>query len=167
MSRKCDFVIATRNLKLASRCIASIQESCADYLGSVVVVMRPEVQFTTAAEQGWRAGREDFVCFVNDDAFPTGKALQRMFETFELEENVGAVGPSIPCRSHKGSTPPADKPLTVEVPYLVSGCLLVRRSVLEEIDGWDTRYVLYACDLDLGFRIRDAGYRLVWVRDAC
>lgn len=163
---KCDFVIVTRNLRLAERCVASIQESCKDYLGSIIMVMRPETQFTTGADQGWRAGREDFVCFVNDDAFPTGKALRRMFEVFDYEENVGAVGPSIPCRSHQGSTPPSDKPLAVEVPFLVSGMLLTKKSILEEVGGWDTKFILYACDIDLGFRIRDAGYRLMWARDA-
>ena len=166
MQRKCDFVIVTKNLRLAERCVASIQEDCKEYLGSIVMVMRPETQYTTGADQGWRAGREEFVCFVNDDAFPTGKALRRMFETFEYEERVGATGPCIPCRTHQGSSPPADKPLVVEVPFLVSGCLLVRRSVLEEVGGWDTKYILYACDIDLSFRMVDAGYKLVWVRDA-
>jgi GT2 family glycosyltransferase len=44
-------------------------------------------------------------------------------------------------------------------PDWISGaCVLVRRSVLELIDGWDESFFLYSEDTDLCRRIRSAGY---------
>ena len=46
-------------------------------------------------------------------------------------------------------------------PEWVSGaCVAVRRSVLEELDGWDESFFLYGEDVDLCFRLRRAGYEL-------
>jgi N-acetylglucosaminyl-diphospho-decaprenol L-rhamnosyltransferase len=44
-------------------------------------------------------------------------------------------------------------------PEWVSGaCLLIRRSVLEEIGGWDERFFMYCEDVDLCARVRNGGY---------
>ena len=44
-------------------------------------------------------------------------------------------------------------------PEWVSGaCLLVRRTVLEQLRGWDEGFFLYCEDIDLCRRLRDSGY---------
>lgn len=49
----------------------------------------------------------------------------------------------------------------VAYPEWVSGaCMLVRRSAIEAIRGFDERYFLYAEDMDLCARARAAGYRV-------
>lgn len=48
-------------------------------------------------------------------------------------------------------------------PEWVSGaCLLVRRSVLDEIDGWDDGFFLYGEDIDLCWRLRERGHGLLF-----
>jgi GT2 family glycosyltransferase len=48
-------------------------------------------------------------------------------------------------------------------PEWVSGaCVLVRRSALVEIDGWDDRFFLYREDVDLCRRLRDAGWTILF-----
>ena len=44
--------------------------------------------------------------------------------------------------------------------------MLVRRSVLEQLGGWDERFFLYGEDVDLSRRIRDAGWELLYVPEA-
>jgi N-acetylglucosaminyl-diphospho-decaprenol L-rhamnosyltransferase len=54
-----------------------------------------------------------------------------------------------------------------ESPDWASGaCLLVRRTVLEEVGGWDERFFMYCEDKDLCKRIRDAGHDIRYTPDA-
>lgn len=49
----------------------------------------------------------------------------------------------------------------------VSGCaLMLRRSAFEELGGFDPGYWMYVEDVDLGYRLRRAGWRLRYVPDA-
>ncbi len=44
--------------------------------------------------------------------------------------------------------------------YLTGCCMLIRREVLEKVNGFDNRYFLYLEDVDLSIRIQEAGYSL-------
>lgn len=46
--------------------------------------------------------------------------------------------------------------------WLSGACFLVRRSVFEELGGFDDGYFMYFEDVDLGYRIGQAGYRNVF-----
>lgn len=45
---------------------------------------------------------------------------------------------------------------------VTAACLLMRRDVFDEIDGFDERYAVAFNDVDLCLRIREAGYRIVY-----
>jgi N-acetylglucosaminyl-diphospho-decaprenol L-rhamnosyltransferase len=46
------------------------------------------------------------------------------------------------------------------VEWLSGACLLVRRTALEQIDGWDAGFFFYSEDVDLCRRLWDAGYEV-------
>jgi GT2 family glycosyltransferase len=56
--------------------------------------------------------------------------------------------------------------VTQDVDWLVGACLLVRRSVLNLIGGFDERFFMYSEELDLCRRAREAGWRIAYVGDA-
>jgi N-acetylglucosaminyl-diphospho-decaprenol L-rhamnosyltransferase len=59
---------------------------------------------------------------------------------------------------------PTDEP--VEVDTMLGAFLLMRRTMLEQIDGWDAGYKLYVEDIDLSYRAMKAGWERWWVPDA-
>jgi N-acetylglucosaminyl-diphospho-decaprenol L-rhamnosyltransferase len=46
--------------------------------------------------------------------------------------------------------------------WLSGACLMVRRSLFAELNGFDEKYFMYFEDVDLGYRISRAGYRNVY-----
>ena len=50
----------------------------------------------------------------------------------------------------------------VGVDWAVAACLVVRRSAFESIAGFNERYFLYFEDVDLGVRLRAAGYQVLY-----
>lgn len=53
-----------------------------------------------------------------------------------------------------------------DLPMLSGACILTRRSVIDQVGGFDPGYFLYYEDTDWCRRVRLAGYRLVHVPDA-
>ena len=52
------------------------------------------------------------------------------------------------------------------VQKLYGGCLMVRTSVLDKVGWFDERFFMYAEDVDLSRRIREAGWKLYYLSDA-
>lgn len=46
-----------------------------------------------------------------------------------------------------------------DVPWAIGACLLLRRTAFEAVGGFDERQWMYGEDLDLGWRLRQAGWR--------
>lgn len=47
-----------------------------------------------------------------------------------------------------------------DVPWVVGGCMIIRRSAFEAVRGFDPRYFLYFEDVDLCVRLRLAGWKV-------
>lgn len=50
-----------------------------------------------------------------------------------------------------------------DIPACGGSFLMVRRQVLDQIGGWDEEFFLYGEDLDLCYRIREAGWKIMYV----
>jgi GT2 family glycosyltransferase len=67
-------------------------------------------------------------------------------------------------RSHYLLDAPSDRPLQVDT--MLGAFLLMRRTMLDEIGGWDDGYQLYVEDIDLNYRAMKAGWERWWVPSA-
>jgi GT2 family glycosyltransferase len=67
-------------------------------------------------------------------------------------------------RRHYLLDAPVDRPLQVDT--MLGAFLLMRRTMLEELGGWDEGYQLYVDDIDLNYRAMKAGWERWWVPSA-
>jgi glycosyltransferase involved in cell wall biosynthesis len=116
---------------------------------------------------GWRKARGDIIAFMDDDAYPERRDwLKEGLRPFS-DPSVAAVTGQVEVPA---DDPPTDFQLNVK--NLETGTFLTcnafcRRSVLEELGGFDERFrVAFREDSDLAFRIEQAGGRIVRNPDA-
>lgn len=62
--------------------------------------------------------------------------------------------------------PYIDPNVNSDVSKLYGGCLIVRKTVLDQVGWFDERFFMYGEDVDLCRRITDAGWKLYYLSDA-
>lgn len=134
--------------------------------------------FAAACNRGLEASSGEVALFLNSDTVVPRRGLVRLIEALMRSGTVAAAGPFTNCCGHGQQIAVnytaldtldlfaedfAERTVEdVETDMLVGFCLAVRRSVLDEIGGFDTRFGLGTFeDNDLCYRMRRAGYRLV------
>jgi GT2 family glycosyltransferase/tetratricopeptide (TPR) repeat protein len=136
--------------------------------------------FAKACNQGLAASTGEVVVFLNNDTVAPRAAFERLVETLMSSGSIGAAGPLTNECGHSQMIEPtytsldtldlfaedfaqrdvddADAPCDM----LVGFCLAIRRTVLDEVGGFDESFGLGTFeDNDLCYRIRRAGYRLI------
>jgi len=147
----------------------------------------PAEPFNYAAKMNrlWRAAETEQIVFLNDDCLPRSPLWLKALLSFAVEQDVGGVGARLLYDDgrlqHAGLAPHGEQAAhlwifrdKVEDTYqdwalvqrewsMVTGAVFAtRRSVLEEIDGFEERFSLEFNDTDLCLRIRARGYRIVY-----
>ena len=139
--------------------------------------------FAAANNRALALATGEWVLFLNPDCLVEPDTVSRMTAVLQQCPNAGMAGCRI--RNADGSVDPAcsrqiptptrllrqwlgqpspDAPLTA--PEAISGAfMLVRRSDLEAIGSFDTRYFMHWEDLDLCRRFRQAGREILYVPD--
>lgn len=56
--------------------------------------------------------------------------------------------------------------LPVEVDVVSGACLMIRREVFEKVNMFSTDYFMYSEDIDLCYKVRKAGWKVVYLQDA-
>jgi GT2 family glycosyltransferase len=153
---------------------ANINSGVAATAGEYVVVSNPDVvpepnavaQLVQFAEVHPRCGVAG-PKMINPDG--TLQASRRRFPTV-----AGTLARRTPIRllfpplawqrRHYLLDAPADEPMRVDT--MLGAFLLMRRTMLEELGGWDDGYQLYVEDIDLNYRAMKVGWERWWVPTA-
>ncbi len=128
----------------------------------------------------------DVLCLLNDDIEVLTPGWLEEMVSFAVQAKVGAVGARLwypdgtlqhggviigagGVAGHAHLRLPRGQPgyfsravLQQEVSAVTGACLVVRRSVFDEVSGLDERIAVAFNDVDLCLRIRAAGYRNIW-----
>lgn len=145
----------------------------------VKVIENPENEgFARGCNAGYEASTGQEVLFLNSDAYAPEIAFRAMVQSLYQSGSIAAVGPYSNNVGHEQRidvtySSVEHMPLFADtfaglerqdrdMDMLVGFCLLIRRSILEEVGAFDTGFGLGLFeDNDLCYRIRRAGYRLV------
>jgi GT2 family glycosyltransferase len=155
-----------------------------------VRVIRNErnVGFATAANQGAAATESPYVAFLNPDVVLTQPTLSHLAAVLDRRPDLGAAGPALLLPdgtpqpySHGGDPTPGylarrlaarlrGRALhawsgsdVLETGWVAGTCLVARRRAFEEVGGFDERFFMYFEDVDLGRRMRAAGWSIAFV----
>ncbi len=102
-------------------------------------------------------GASDLLLVLNPDTYPAPNSLVELVKAIDQPE-VGVVE----ARQIPLEHPRHYDLVTGETSWASGYCMLVRRSLFDELDGFDDAHFLLHCDdVDFSWRARAAGYRVV------
>lgn len=164
----------------------SIQQSLREWTAAehIHYIPKPNNEgFSKAVNAGIIASSSEYVLLVNNDiVFQQADWLNPMVHLMNTSQDIGIVGARLlypdqtiqhggvfPTRrgyfDHRYRFLPADHPpaLLIEDVHAVTGALmLIRRSLLQQIGMLSERYFIAFEDIDLCYRAKRHGYRVVY-----
>ncbi len=143
-----------------------IKQFLPSYSKIELIQMKKNVGWEGGLIEGLKHSKTEFVMFLNDDVhiLPCSNDwLQRMIYYFKYPD-TSAVGP---CSNVVMGLQNIFQPIpyrALDVTYLVGFCMLLKRKDLDSVGGVDDS-LRGGDDIDLSIRLKDAGKRLIALRD--
>jgi GT2 family glycosyltransferase len=154
-------------------------------------VIRHEVArgHSEACRVGGELAARSYLCLLNSDTVVTPWCWRQVIDVFDQDQTIGVVGPSTSdagtpqvlalartlrlywndnqiCFFANQLLSKCEEPVTVELPWVSGFAFFIRRSLWEEIGGFDEKLPDYGNEVELCSRILKKGYRIVWIRNA-
>ena len=137
-----------------------------------VLFLNPDTvlqEHTLAQMVGFLETQADVGAIGCQMVFPDGLVADQNLQWFPtpLTEFVGLAFLPYGIVRRLGGILPWNDPLrSGYVRKLYGGCLMVRTTVLDKVGWFDERFFMYAEDVDLSRRLRDAGWKLYYLSEA-
>jgi GT2 family glycosyltransferase len=132
----------------------------------VTVISTPNGGLSAARNIGLAAATGEIVAYIDDDAWPDPHWLHYLVATLTSGGHAGVGGPNLPpagdgwiaeCVAHAPGGPTHVLVTDTEAEH-VPGCnMAFRKSALEAIGGFDHQFRTAGDDVDICWRLRDAG----------
>lgn len=134
------------------------------------IIRPPEnLGFAKGCNVGRMQAKGETLVFLNPDTEVYGAWADRLAQHLDSDPEIGAVGPISNFVAggqnevfHRGNMKPQDP---METKLLIGFCLMMKVEVYDEMGGMDPALFLGNDDLDLSWRLRLAGYRLLIAPD--
>jgi len=162
-------------------------EQAAQLPGVTVRLLGQNFGFAGGNNRAFSECDTEYVALLNPDAFPEPDWLEKLVAAAESDPEVAAFGSrqmvygaenvvdgfgdvyhisGLVWRDGHGHAFRDSDITTREIFSPCAGAALYRRDAVLNVGGFDTDYFCYVEDVDLGFRLRLAGYRAMYVPDA-
>jgi len=162
-------------------------EKVAGLLGVTVRMLGENLGFAAGNNRAFAECDTELVALLNPDAFPEQDWLEKLLAAARAHPDVAAFGSrqmvagvegvvdglgdvyhvsGLVWRRGHGRSLTAPDLVSREIFSPCAGAALYRREALAEVGDFDEDFFCYVEDVDLGFRLRLAGYRSMYVPDA-
>ncbi|PYJ29703.1 MAG: hypothetical protein DME90_04590 [Verrucomicrobia bacterium] len=150
-----------------------------------VIYLRNETNsgFVASCNRGAKNARGNYLVFLNNDTLVTDGWLSALVDTFVREPQAGIVGAKLVYPDGRlqeaggiiwrdasgwnyGNGDDPEKPeynYLRAVDYCSAAALMIPKALFQSLNGFDPRYApAYYEDTDLAFKVRDAGYKVLY-----
>jgi hypothetical protein len=147
-----------------------------------VIEASENLGFAGGCNMGARASRGEVIALLNNDAKPDPRWIHAALDRFAESAEIGAVASKVLDWDGKlvdyvgsaltwygmgykpflGGPVPKGADVSRDVLFGTGSAMFVRRDVFEQLGGFDERYFMFYEDVDLGWRMKLAGWRFVY-----
>ncbi|MEL4304535.1 glycosyltransferase family 2 protein [Methanococcoides sp. LMO-2] len=147
-----------------------------NYPDTVIINNNKNLGFAEANNIGVQKSKGEYLFLLNNDAWVEKNTIQELLSTYSKIDNLGVVGCKVknpdgtiqdlgikidrlgyPIGINKEST----DDFVADV-FFVSGCaFFMKKELFSRFNGFDERYFMFAEDVDLCWRVRLQGYKIV------
>ena len=134
--------------------------------------------FTGGCNRGVAEATGEYIAFLNNDARPDRSWIRAAVETFERDDNVGAVASKVldwegvdvdfteaavtwygmGYKPHAGGPDTGKWESERDVLFGTGAAMFIRAGIFDELGGFDDRYFMFYDDVDLGWRLNLLGW---------
>jgi GT2 family glycosyltransferase len=154
--------------------------------GWKVVHHEKSLGHSEACRAGSNLATRPYLCLLNSDTVVTPWCWRRIKELFDGDPKVGIAGPSTSNTGNPQSLALAEflspcwndnqicafakrllnqfpEPVLMDLDWVSGNAFFIRRSLWEQVGGFDPKLPDYGNEIELCGRVAEKGYRLVWV----
>ena len=152
-----------------------------------LIKYRTNLGFAIPNNDGFKKAKGEYILLLNNDTTVEKDFLTKLVSVLEKDEKIGVVQPKIIFADSSllqsggsfllytgflyhfgyGKNPKAAKyRKQMEIFSANGACILLRRSVIEEVDLFDSDYFAYFEETDFCWRVWLAGYKILFVPNA-
>lgn len=143
----------------AERVAALARSVCAGAASVDVHASASNLGFGRGHNAAIARGGAPFVLLLNQDCILEPEVLEPLLQAAETSPADVAAWE---LRQIPYEHPKAYDPVTLETPWASAAALLLRRAAFESVGGFDARIFMYGEDVDLSWRLRAKGWRLLY-----